>query len=150
MLPVYGGCGPILRLGEASGATMAKGGSTMSGISSHDVDSLWSRAGRVATTGLAMVAGAWEGARSAARTPDPARFHITFEEDEIDGGWTAQCVELPGCVSDGTTIEEATTNIIQAISGVLEVRMQTQIDASNLTIESNGSKRSRTVELQLT
>lgn len=131
-------------------STFKDGGRTMSGIHSNDLDSVWSRAGRVATVGWAMVTGALQGARSAARPPEPVRFHVTFEEDEIDGGWTAQCVELPGCVSDGATIDEATTNIIEAISGVLEVRMQAQIDASHITIEPNGSKRSRTVELQLT
>jgi predicted RNase H-like HicB family nuclease len=34
-----------------------------------------------------------------------------------DGYWVAECASLPGCVSQGRTREEATTNIREAIAG---------------------------------
>jgi len=39
---------------------------------------------------------------------------------EEDGGYSAQCLELPGCVSEGDTWEEALENIKEAILGYLE------------------------------
>lgn len=37
------------------------------------------------------------------------RFHLT--RDDLDGGWVAQCVEQPGCVSQGDTVAEALANV---------------------------------------
>jgi len=34
-----------------------------------------------------------------------------------DGYWVAECPSLPGCISQGTTREEAVTNIREAIRG---------------------------------
>jgi predicted RNase H-like HicB family nuclease len=51
------------------------------------------------------------------------KFTIKLTPDELDGGWTAECLELPGCVSDGDTEQEAMDNIAEAISGVLAVRL---------------------------
>jgi|GEM_PF-946523 len=35
--------------------------------------------------------------------------------ERSDGGWTAQCPVLPGCVSEGDTRDEALSNISDAI-----------------------------------
>jgi len=51
-------------------------------------------------------------------------FAIEVEEDDIDGGYSARCLDLPGCRSDGDTEEEAVNNLIEAIAGVVEARMQ--------------------------
>ncbi len=42
-----------------------------------------------------------------------------FEPDE-SGGYSAAVLELPGCVSEGETLEEAYANIADALSGVLD------------------------------
>lgn len=34
-----------------------------------------------------------------------------------DGYWVAECPSLPGCISQGKTKEEATSNIKEAIRG---------------------------------
>jgi predicted RNase H-like HicB family nuclease len=34
-----------------------------------------------------------------------------------DGFWVAECPSLPGCISQGTTREEAVANIREAIDG---------------------------------
>ena len=42
-------------------------------------------------------------------------------EREGEGGYSAQCLELPGAISQGETKEEALRNIKEAIEAVLEV-----------------------------
>ena len=42
-------------------------------------------------------------------------------EKDGDGGYSVQCVELPGAISQGETREEALKNIKEAIELVLEV-----------------------------
>jgi len=45
-------------------------------------------------------------------------------EKEAEGGYSAQCLELPGAISQGETKEEASNNIREAIEAVLEVLNQ--------------------------
>ncbi len=47
------------------------------------------------------------------------KFKIVLEESE-DGGYTVYVPSLPGCISEGETIEEATKNIEEAIQLYLE------------------------------
>ena len=47
------------------------------------------------------------------------KYRITIEQDE-DGIHVAECPSLPGCVSEGSTREEALENIKDAIWGYLE------------------------------
>jgi len=47
------------------------------------------------------------------------RFRVILRE-EPSGGFSAQCVELPGAISQGETREEALRNIREAIEGYLE------------------------------
>ena len=46
---------------------------------------------------------------------------MVLEKDEDSGGYSVQCVELPGAISQGETREEALKNIKEAIELVLEV-----------------------------
>jgi predicted RNase H-like HicB family nuclease len=39
------------------------------------------------------------------------KFKVVLEEDEEVGGYVVECPALPGCVSEGDTIEEALENI---------------------------------------
>ena len=48
---------------------------------------------------------------------------ITIYQDE-DGVFIAECPAIPGCVSQGTTEEEAEKNIREAIKECLEVRAE--------------------------
>ena len=54
-------------------------------------------------------------------------YSIKLEESD-EGGYTAQCLELPSAISEGDTKEEALNNIKEAILLVLEV-MQEQAQA---------------------
>ena len=51
------------------------------------------------------------------------KFNITLDRDE-DGAWVAECPSIPGCVSQGTTRDEALANVREAISLCLEVRAE--------------------------
>jgi len=48
------------------------------------------------------------------------KYTIILEKEE-EGGFSAQCLELPGAISQGETKEEALQNIKEAIELVLEV-----------------------------
>ena len=49
------------------------------------------------------------------------KLKIILREDKIDGGYNVSCLTLPGCHSQGETMEEAIENIKDAINGYLEV-----------------------------
>ena len=49
------------------------------------------------------------------------RYTVVLEPQE-EGGFTVQCVEIPGAISQGETREEALANIKEAIELVLEVQ----------------------------
>nr|WP_319539152.1 type II toxin-antitoxin system HicB family antitoxin [uncultured Methanospirillum sp.] len=46
---------------------------------------------------------------------------VVIEEDTEDGGFIVTCPALPGCHSEGETVEEALVNIRDAIQGCLAV-----------------------------
>lgn len=51
------------------------------------------------------------------------KYTVTLTPAE-EGGFVAQCVEVPGAISEGDTKEEALENITDAIGRVLEVRLK--------------------------
>jgi predicted RNase H-like HicB family nuclease len=51
------------------------------------------------------------------------RFVVTIERDE-DGAYVVECPAIPGCVSQGSTEQEALDNIKDAIRQCLEVRAE--------------------------
>jgi predicted RNase H-like HicB family nuclease len=48
------------------------------------------------------------------------QFTVILTPDEEDGGFVAECPSIPGCVSEGESIEEALANVKEAIEGCLE------------------------------
>jgi predicted RNase H-like HicB family nuclease len=52
---------------------------------------------------------------------------VCVEPDPIDGGFIAECLNLPGCMSQGETEEEALENLIDAATAVIAVRMQSHL-----------------------
>ncbi len=51
------------------------------------------------------------------------KFIITITRDE-DGFYIAECPSIPGCISQGSTEQEAELNIQDAIKECLEVRAE--------------------------
>jgi len=48
-------------------------------------------------------------------------YHVVLDKEE-DGGYSVQCVEIPGAISQGNSREEAMKNIKEAIELLLEHR----------------------------
>jgi predicted RNase H-like HicB family nuclease len=66
------------------------------------------------------------------------RFKVLISEGE-DGWFVVECPSLPGCVSQGRTVEEALENIKDAIQGCLDVlgeRISTQRTERMLEVEA--------------
>jgi predicted RNase H-like HicB family nuclease len=59
-------------------------------------------------------------------------FVTTLDQDE-DGVWLAECPSIPGCVSQGESVDGALANIREAIVACLEVRAERGMP---LTIET--------------
>ncbi len=53
------------------------------------------------------------------------RYAVVVTPDLEDGGFVVECPAIPGCVSEGDTIEEAIANIREAIEGCLAVLRET-------------------------
>jgi predicted RNase H-like HicB family nuclease len=51
------------------------------------------------------------------------KFNIICEIDE-NGRYVVECPDLPGCLSEGDTLEEALDNINEAITGCLKSRLK--------------------------
>lgn len=51
-------------------------------------------------------------------------------EKQKEGGYTAQCLEVPGAISEGETKEEALKNVKEALALVLEVLKEDAIKMS--------------------
>jgi predicted RNase H-like HicB family nuclease len=52
----------------------------------------------------------------------PSMKFLTILDRDEDGVWIAECPSIPGCVSQGSSREEALSNIREAIALCLEVR----------------------------
>ena len=62
------------------------------------------------------------------------KFRVVIEKDET-GYYVAEVPALPGCVSQGKTIEEAKSNIKEAIEGWLEVMNEKAKKGHTKTVE---------------
>ncbi|OGQ96363.1 MAG: hypothetical protein A2521_09075 [Deltaproteobacteria bacterium RIFOXYD12_FULL_57_12] len=54
------------------------------------------------------------------------KLHVIIEQDEA-GYFVAEVPALPGCLSQGTTFDEAIANIREAVEGWLEVMESKQV-----------------------
>jgi predicted RNase H-like HicB family nuclease len=54
-----------------------------------------------------------------------------------DGYWVAECPDLPGCISQGKTAEEARANIREAIRGYIAALEEDHFPAVSGTRPSN-------------
>jgi len=72
------------------------------------------------------------------------KFNITIERDD-EGRYVAECTDLPGCLSEGETLEETMENISEAIIGCLKSRLK--IAGENLKIQSFDDKLDISIDL---
>src|SRR5215475_4202288 len=52
------------------------------------------------------------------------RVHVEYDDD--DQAYIASCVDIPGCISYGQTVGEALENLVEAFTGVMNVRLQSR------------------------
>lgn len=64
----------------------------------------------------------------------PHKFTVILEPEE-DGGYSVHCPALPGCSSQGGSLQEALNNIREAIVGVLRVRQEESLPIHRETPE---------------
>ena len=66
------------------------------------------------------------------RTEDESRFTltVTVEPDPLDGGFVASVVDLPGCMSEGETVDEALNNVMEALREIMAASLAEQKDSS--------------------
>ena len=64
----------------------------------------------------------------------PHKFTVILEPEE-NGGYSVHCPALPGCSSQGDSLEEALDNIKEAIRGVLKVRQEEAVPIPKETPE---------------
>jgi predicted RNase H-like HicB family nuclease len=67
---------------------------------------------------------------------------VVIAEDPEDGGFIVSCPALPGCHSEGETIEEALQNIRDAIQGCLAVLNERAQQTRRARFSYNTSKGS--------
>lgn len=54
------------------------------------------------------------------KKPEKRMFQAVLTPDELDGGYVVTVPGLPGCITEGDTVEEALKNAKEAISLYLE------------------------------
>lgn len=54
------------------------------------------------------------------------KFTVILTKDRLDGGYIAEVPEIPGCLSQGDTTDEAFENILEAVAEILGVRLERQ------------------------
>ncbi len=75
-------------------------------------------------------------------------FNLEFQRDNESGWFAVHVVELPGCVSQGPTIDEAKANIANALESYLEGLLETAIRnqsarEASIQVESTVSKTTK-------
>lgn len=59
---------------------------------------------------------------------------VAVEPDTVDGGFVAECIDVPGAASQGETEEEALENLIDAVQGVVAIGMEQHFRALDLNM----------------
>jgi predicted RNase H-like HicB family nuclease len=69
-------------------------------------------------------------------SPSESReFTVYYCKDEVDGGYSGRCAELPGAISQGETLEELKANMKDAIRLILESIKAEEADKEKMVIE---------------
>lgn len=61
------------------------------------------------------------------------RLTARVEEDDLDGGFIAECPGLPGCMAQGETREEALANLSAAAGDIISARLSAHLEAHEFT-----------------
>lgn len=104
--------------------------------------------------GLRKIFGKAEDAREVVHEPPTTVKHrgrweltISIEADELDGGYVAECLEVPGAMAQGESEEEALENLIDAVKSVVEVKMEQHLHSIDFVSPIKAEARVLTIEL---
>lgn len=95
--------------------------------------------------GLRKIFGKAEETRECVREPTVVSHRgtwdlvVSVEPDEIDGGFVAECLDVPGAMSQGETEEEALENLIDAVQGVVAVKMEEHFRTIDFEVSSRAT-----------
>jgi predicted RNase H-like HicB family nuclease len=62
------------------------------------------------------------------------QFNVMIEQDD-EHRYVVECLDMPGCLSEGETLEEALENIGEAIIGCLTSRLNMLLEEKRLWVE---------------
>ena len=63
-------------------------------------------------------------------------FNLEFQKDDESGWFTVHVVELPGCVSQGATVQEARANIADALAAYMDVVLEAALRGQPISAQS--------------
>jgi predicted RNase H-like HicB family nuclease len=79
-------------------------------------------------------------------------YTIRIEPDALDGGFIASVVDLPGCMSQGETSDEALENVVEALTLTLTLEVEGERDVRALRpvdAGGHGTATEKSVEIQV-
>ena len=74
------------------------------------------------------------------------RIPYTISKDDLDGGFIAECTELPGCMSQGETEEEAVANLADAVADYISVVIEDHLQKHHSLSVTSESKETLVVK----
>jgi predicted RNase H-like HicB family nuclease len=60
------------------------------------------------------------------------KLSVVVHKDELDGGFIAECLDIPGCISQGETETEANQNLADAVTACITVMIEGQLKRTPL------------------
>jgi predicted RNase H-like HicB family nuclease len=66
---------------------------------------------------------------------------VSVEADELDGGYVAECLDVPGAMAQGDTEQEALQNLIDAVQAVVAAKMEESFEATSFDPAFSAAKR---------
>jgi predicted RNase H-like HicB family nuclease len=73
------------------------------------------------------------------------RIAYAIHKDDLDGGYVAECTDLPGCMSQGETEEEAATNLADAVADYISVVIEDHLQKHAAVSVTRGSRETLVV-----
>jgi predicted RNase H-like HicB family nuclease len=67
------------------------------------------------------------------------KLRVSVEPDDLDGGFVAECLDVPGAMSQGETEGEALESLIDAVQGVVAVKMEEHFRTADFDLPSQAT-----------
>lgn len=74
------------------------------------------------------------------------RIPYAVHKDELDGGYIAECADLPGCMSQGETEEEAVESLADAVADYISVVIEDHLQKQHAVSVTKEAKETLVVK----